>query len=378
MPSRMAQEPLPLWGSERLFFSASQWYEGIQTDIATARQSICLQTYIFNLDTVGEPLLRALCAASRRGIAVRVIVDGIGSSAAIQHMQQVLRANGAQLHVYHPLPWQWIANRLERGDWLTRMLSRLAVVNNRQHSKLCLIDGHTAWTGSFNITDDHIENHARGMDWKDCGVRVTGERCLLFREFFDAVWNQDVERLSSHFLYHPVTNFSPALRKTRLRTLLQQIHRAKRRIWIASAYFAPVPRIVRALKKAGKRGVDVRVVVPAHSDVRFFPALASTYYADLLRAGVQIYEYEAGILHSKSMLIDEAALIGSSNMNHRSMLHDIELDVGIFTADACAALEHDFIAGMQQSRAITLENLGHFYAWLLAFGQIPRLLRYWL
>lgn len=370
--------PLPVWDSEQVYFSATQWFAGLQRDIAGAKRSICLQTYIFEMDAVGEPLLKALCEASQRGIEVRVIVDGIGSAGATDFLHEILLENQAVLHVYHPLPWRWISFRLEQGVWLNRFFDRLARVNNRQHSKLCLIDGEIAWTGSFNITNDHIENNGRGLDWKDCGVRVSGERCLLLQEFFDAVWNQDAARLSPYFLFHPVTNFSPALRKRRLRILLQQIHSTKKRIWVVSAYFAPTQRIVRALKKAALRGVDVQVMVPAHSDIRFFPALTSTYYVDLLRAGVRIFEYEAGILHSKHMMLDDAVIIGSSNMNHRSFLHDIELDVELLSAPSRRAIEEDFTGSLAQCREITLKNISRFYAWLLALGQIPRLLRYWL
>lgn len=376
--TRHGISPLPAWSSEQIYFSATQWYADLQRDIDRAQRSICLQTYIFDIDAVGEPLLKALCAASQRGVEVRVIVDGIGSAAATEFLQQVLQGNRAELHVYHPLPWHWVTNRLERDDWFARFFERLTRVNNRQHSKLCLIDGDIAWTGSFNITYDHIENNGRGLDWKDCGVRVSGERCLLLSEFFNAVWNQDARILSPYFFFHPVTNFSPALRKRRLRILLQQIHAAQNRIWITSAYFSPIPRIVRALKKASARGVDVRVMVPEHSDVSFFPALASTYYADLLRTGIHIHEYGDGILHSKHMLIDDAVIVGSSNMNHRSTLHDIELDIELFAKLSREQMENDFAASIQKCREITLDNLNRFYAWLLAFGQIPRLLRYWL
>ena len=376
--SRHGISPLPVWSSEQIYFSATRWFSDIQRDISSAQHTICLQTYIFNIDAVGEPLLEALCAASRRGVEVRVIADGVGSANTIVFLQNMLQKNDAELHVYHPLPWQWITDRLEHDNGLARFFERLMRVNNRQHSKLLLIDDSIAWTGSFNITDDHIENNGRGMDWKDCGVRVSGERCLLLGEFFNAVWRRDISLLSPYFLFHPTTNFSPALRRRRLRVLLQNIHGAQQRIWIISAYFSPIQRIVRALKKASLRGIDVRIMVPAHSDVRFFPALASTYYADMLRAGIHIHEYEEGILHSKIILIDDAPVVGSSNMNHRSALHDVELDIEIFSKESIKHIEGDFSSSKKKCRDITLENISSFYAWLLAFGQIPRLLRYWL
>ena len=370
--------PLPEWSSEQVFFSASQWFVELQHDIKNAQHSIYLQTYIFDIDAVGEPLLQALCDAACRGVAVRVIVDGVGSAKSTAFLQKSLQDNQAGFRIYNPLPWEWMSNHLERTGWANRFFERLMRVNNRQHSKLCLIDNRTAWVGSYNVTDDHIENNGRGPDWKDCGVRVTGERCLLLRDFFEAVWRDDATRLSPHFLFHPITNFSTVLRKRRLRVLLQQIHMAKDRVWIVSAYFAPIPRIVRALKKASQRGVDVRVMVPEHSDVSFFPALSSTYYADLLRADVKIYEYEAGMLHAKLMLVDDSAILGSSNMNHRSLLHDVELDIQLFSSQAKQDVVSDFVVSMESCRIITLENINRFYVWLLALGQIPRLLRYWL
>ena len=376
--SREGISPLPEWGSEQIYFSATQWFSGLQHDIDAAKHSIYLQTYIFEIDSVGESLLKALCNASQRGVDVRVIVDGVGSASATDFLQQVLHGNHSTLHVYHPLPWNWITNRLEQDDWLARFFERIMRMNNRQHSKLCLIDNSVAWTGSFNITYDHIENNGRGLDWKDCGVRVSGDRCVLFNEFFNAVWNHDINRLSPYFLFHPITNFSPSLRKRRLRTLLQDIHGARQRIWIVSAYFSPIQRIINALKKASLRGVDVRIMVPAHSDVGFFPALASTYYADLLRAGIHIHEYENGILHSKHMLIDKTVIVGSSNMNHRSTLHDVELDIELFSEESRLIMEKSFLHDLVGCREITLENLSRFYAWLLAFGRIPRFLRYWL
>lgn len=371
-------EPLPVWDSEQVFFSATQWFARLLVDVANATQTIYLQTYIFTLDTVGEPLLQALCAAAERGVKVCLIVDGIGSAAALTILQKKIVSSGAQLHIYNPLPWAWVSSHLESNEKAFRFFRRLLRVNNRQHSKLCLIDSRQAWIGSFNITDDHIENNGRGMDWKDGGVRVTGARCELLREFFEAVWFDDEKKLSPRFLFHPITNFSAMLRKRRLRVILQSLYAAKKRIWIVSAYFSPVPSLVRALKKVSRKGVEVCVLVPAYSDVTFFPALSSTYYADLLRAGVKIFEYEAGILHAKWMMVDDSVLIGSSNMNHRSQLHDIELDVQIFSEEAIKQVAEDFIVSIGSCRQITLKNINRFYAWLLVIGQIPRLLRYWL
>ena len=376
--SRTVVRPLPRWETEQLFLSAETWFDTLLRDVGNAQHSIELQTYIFSLDEVGRPLLDALCRASERGVTVRVMVDGVGSRLAIETVQQRLQATGAALQVYHPLPWRWAAARLERSDRLSRFMTQLMRLNNRNHSTLCLVDGAVAWVGSYNITANHLSTATGHLPWKDAGVRVTGERCGLLGEFFDALWHHDIERLSTHFLYHPMTNFSPALRKRRLRLLLTVLASARQRVWISSAYFAPVPSLLRAFKKASRRGVDVRILVSARSDVPFFPALSSTYFADLLRAGIRIHECHDRILHTKVMHIDETLIIGSTNMNHRSLLHDVELDIELFSTEVIDAARQDFQQQCETALALSLRGRNRLSVWLLAMGYIPRLLRYWM
>jgi cardiolipin synthase len=379
MPHRNApMQALPAWETEQLFLAAGEWFEKLLSDVGNARSSIDLQTYIYSLDEIGRPILDALCKASERGVRVRLMVDGIGSRQSLDYLQTRLEKAGAALHIYHPVPWRWAAARLERTDWLSRFIMRFARLNNRNHSKLCLVDGYTAWVGSYNISAIHLQPGAGALPWKDAGVRVTGSRSALLGEFFEAVWYHDVEKLSAHFLFHPMTNFSPALRKRRLRTLLTSIHQSHHRIWISSAYFAPVPYLLRALKKASRRGVDVRILVSARSDVPFFPALSSTYFADLLRAGIHIHDYRAGMLHTKLLLVDQHLVIGSTNMNHRSMLHDVELDVEVFKPDVLAAVDADFREQFARCETLSLAGRNRLSAWVLALGMIPRILRYWM
>lgn len=107
-------QPLPVWESEQVFFSATQWFTHLLADIANATQSIDVQTYIFDLDRVGKPVLHALCAAAGRGIRVRIIVDGVGSAKSIATLQEKFEASHVQMHIYHPLPWAWVSSQLEK------------------------------------------------------------------------------------------------------------------------------------------------------------------------------------------------------------------------------------------------------------------------
>jgi cardiolipin synthase len=370
--------PLPLWETEQVFFCGEDWLNNLLSDIKSAQKSIQLQTYIFELDTVGIPILNALCAASAQGIKVCVIVDGIGSFGAIKPIQKALQNHGAELAVYHPLPWCLSTGQLRRAAWISHILMRWTSINKRQHSKLCLVDGYIAWVGSFNITDKHIFRANADNNWIDAVARVTGGRCVLLGEFFSAVWTHNIHKLSAYFLRYPITNYSRVLRKKRLKKLLESMSCATQRIWIESAYFSPTDVLIRALKAAAVRGIDVHIIVSKKSDVPFFPALSSTYYMDLLHAGVHIHAYSKGILHTKYMVIDERLVIGSSNMNHRSLLHDIELDIELFKPSSIESIENHFQEMVQNSKEITAENISKRYARLVMLGQIPRLLRYWL
>ena len=131
---------------------------------------------------------------------------------------------------------------------------------------------------------------------------------------------------------------------------------AERRIWIENAYFVPDGSLVRVLRTAAEAGVDVRIVVPAVSDIFFIPWVTSAFHVGLLQAGVRIFEYTGSMMHAKTMLIDDWGLVGSSNLNHRSLFHDLEADVVLGSADAARSLEEQFEKDCAASREVTLLN----------------------
>jgi cardiolipin synthase len=137
---------------------------------------------------------------------------------------------------------------------------------------------------------------------------------------------------------------------------LVKILGSQRRVWITNAYFVPDASLIRVLGVAAEAGVDVRIVVPAFSDVVFIPWVTSAFHLGLLRAGVRIFEYTGTVLHAKTMLIDDWGLVGSSNLNHRSLLHDLEADVVLASEEATSALAEQFVADCGHSREVTLRN----------------------
>jgi cardiolipin synthase len=194
---------------------------------------------------------------------------------------------------------------------------------------------------------------------------------------FEEVWHRkggSIAYRARNFL----SNNSIRARRRRNRRLIGILQEATERIWITNAYFNPSPRLLKTLKAAARKGVNVRVITPSHSDVLFFPSLSRTYYVDLLGAGIQVFELEIRVLHSKTMLIDNQVLVGSTNLNYRSFFHDLELDALLNKKESVQCLQEKFCADIKDCSEITLAHWQD-YPWLLKLlGWISRIIRYWI
>lgn len=379
--SQGLQQPLHSshWKSEKVFDNADCYFDELLADITRAQRCIELETYIFNHDSLGRCVAQALINAHQRGVQVRVLVDGYGSRDSLTFLLHQLQLNNIQVRVYHPLPWyfrahHWSLNQYSALEKISFLFARL---NQRDHRKLCIIDQSIAWVGSFNISSAHLSTARGGNDWRDYGVRVSSPSVKRLAHNFDNLWFQRKYTPQAGFLKQYISNLSPVTRRLRQNFLISLIDQCQQRLWITNAYFAPSPRILKALKRACRRGVDVQLIVAEKSDVVFFPTLTATYYSDLLLFGVHVYAYHQRILHAKVMLVDDEAIIGSTNFNQRSFLHDLELDLVLNQADSIRQLERCFHQDASHSIAIDKDRLKHYQSsrW---FGWLPRLFRYWL
>ncbi len=365
------------WGSEAIYSSAKSYFDDLLCDIDCADSSIELAVYIFTLDETGLRFTDALLNASQRGVKVRLLVDGVGSAIDAETIARRLSGAGSEVRIYHPLPWYWGNYRwsLRPGAGFEKLYYFIAAMNRRDHRKFCVIDKSIAWCGSFNICQDHLNET---VPWRDYGVRLTGDAVASLIETFDSVWfgrkNQNISRRVSRFLR---SNYSLRLRRLSNRLLVVKIRDAKQRVWICSAYFSPSGAVIRAIKAAKVRNVDVRLIVAGRSDIALFPVLSSTYYADLLKIGVSIYQYRAGILHAKAMLVDQLCLIGSTNLNHRSFHHDLELDVVLSMPESINRIQSLLERDMQNSLQLSQDNVTIWGRFML-FGWALRVIRYWL
>ncbi len=364
------------WEREHVFDSGRAYFDAMLDGIDRARHTIDLAVYIFALDSVGEAFLARLQAAARRGVQVRVLVDGVGSAESAATLAEALCAAGAEFHVYHPLPWYWRSYRwsLRRGPWLQKCWYFINRLNRRDHRKFTVIDRHQAWCGNFNLCADHLGVNG---PWRDYGVYVEGRAVRSLCDNFDQVWLGRKGRFGLGDYQCCLSNVSRRMRWIKNRKLATGIRRARQRAWISSAYFAPSGALVRAIKAARRRGIDVRVIVAGRSDILLFPELTSTYYADLLKIGVAVYEYDQAVLHAKLVLVDEECIIGSTNFNHRSFYHDLELDVVLSAPASIRQLEAWLQRDMDDARVVDESDLSPLRRsfWL---GWLPRLIRYWM
>ncbi|WP_101758164.1 phosphatidylserine/phosphatidylglycerophosphate/cardiolipin synthase family protein [Oceanicoccus sp. KOV_DT_Chl] len=364
------------WQTETIFDSAREHFDSMLAGINQASQSIELAIYIFELDVIGKRFVDHLQRAAQRGVTVRVLVDGIGSSRSADTLGELLTGAGAEFRIYHPLPWYWDSYRwsLRHGSWISKFWHFINVVNRRDHRKFMVIDNHTAWCGNFNLSDDHL---GARLPWRDYGVCVSGRPITQLQINFDRVWQgEEAIRGLTDFKYS-CSNLSFRLRWLRNRNLIARIRNAQQRIWICSAYFSPSGAILRAIKAARNKNIDVRLIVAGRSDVALFPLLTSSYYADLLKLGVKIYQYEHGVLHAKVILVDQHCVIGSTNLNHRSFYHDLELDVVLDQTASITRMENLLLSDMDNARLINSRDVSILSRsfWL---GWVPRILRYWM
>ncbi|MBR9911894.1 MAG: phosphatidylserine/phosphatidylglycerophosphate/cardiolipin synthase family protein [Gammaproteobacteria bacterium] len=379
LPTVIEEDHFSPWGSETLYNTGEAYFDSLVADIESARYSIDLESYIFARDAVGGRVAQALIDAHRRGLRVRVLMDAVGCYDSSDYYAGLLEAAGVEVKIFHPLPWQ--IHHYHRspttGSWLDKALHFISRINQRDHRKLCVIDCTHLWSGSFNISAVHLAPENGGEGWRDYGLCVGGPVVEEINQNFDALWSRGNIKLGKGLFRLYWDNLGRLARRRRNQLLLQHIDNARDHIWIVSAYFSPAVSIVKALANARRRQVDVKLIVPAHSDISLLPFLTATYYADLLNAGVKVYEYQPAMIHAKAVIIDDLHLIGSTNFNHRSFLHDLELDIQLHLPDSKQTLRQWFMQDIKDSIEVTAKS--HRYSFTARLiGWCAKLIRYWV
>jgi cardiolipin synthase len=315
--------------------------------IECAKHHVHMEFFIFRRDATGRRFTDALLAARKRNVEVRFAYDSVGSFTLSLSKFPELKAAGAKVAAFLPL---------------FNPLYRLRV-NLRNHRKLLIVDGRVAFTGGLNVGDEYRGVHRKFGPWRDTHFRVEGPAVESMQQVFLEDWHYAANEIVDGPAYYPeddklpgkalvqvVSSGPDADFKAVRETYFAAITKAKDRLWIASPYFVPDAGIRDALALAARSGVDVRLLCLFRPD-KWLPFLAARFYwTDMLAAGVKVYQYTPGMMHSKYMLVDgEWASVGSANMDNRSLFLNYELNCLLFDPTSVAELEAEFLKDLDVS-----------------------------
>lgn len=369
---------------EEIILSGQGYFQSLLSDIFSAESTIDLETYTFKADQIGNEIANALTQAVSRGVKVRVLVDAAGTPVWGKNIKN-MEKSGIEIRVFHPFPWklwQWSRSNFSSPVFL-KLFYLISRINSRNHRKTCIIDEKIIYIGSANIAQNHVHNDLGGDNWRDTTVKLMGYNITDLQYAFNIAWTGFPVEERIRKTFHRVNknptfrlNYSRHQRRVLYKDLLRKISRSKKRVWITNAYFNPDYFLLRKIISAKKNGIDIKIMLPEKSDVLFMPLISQWFIALLLKENVPVYEYLPSFLHAKLWIIDDWFSIGSSNLNHRSLMHDLEVDVNINTLDAKQILEKQFLEDIQQAQLIDLKNLQNQPIYKRLFARMLLIVRY--
>jgi len=346
-----ASRVLPTRGNAvEVFDNPSDLYDALEQAVAAATRHVHFEYYVFQPDDTGRRFLSLLTRKAEEGVEVRLLLDSVGSRRLGAGHTSPLAAAGGKLGWFLPL-----------GAFPPRFALHL-----RNHRKIAVVDGAVAFTGGVNIGDEYRGRRARRPSWSDTHLRVQGPAVQQIQEVFAEDWFFATgEELTADAYFpgqpprgdavvHVVASGPDDPARAIHATLFHAIASARERVWIATPYFIPDAAIATALASSALRGVDVRLLLPERTDHPLVDLAGESFLPDLLEAGVQIFRYEAGMLHSKLVAVDgQWGTLGSANMDIRSFRLNFEINLQILSPTLTRRLEEIFERDLRRSSPFT-------------------------
>lgn len=322
-------------------------------DISSAKKFIFLEYFIIEEGFMWSTLHNVLKEKVKEGVEVRVLYDDIGCMKTLpSHYDKRLRAEGIKCLRFSP-----VSPRISTAH------------NNRDHRKILIVDGHAAYTGGINIADEYINKANRFGHWKDGGIRVEGMAVLGFLKLFLSVWDSTVGKITEYQKY--INSVSAAkvsdggfylpfgsgpspiyTRPVGKNVLLNIINQAKKYVYITTPYLVIDYDLTQSLCNAAMRGVDVRIITPRIADKKTVKVMTKSSYPYLMKSGIKICEYTPGFIHEKCVVSDDLyAVIGTINLDFRSLVHHYEDAVWIYGCETVRTIRSEFL----KTASISLE-----------------------
>lgn len=332
--------PLTANNAVKVLVNGEQKFPEVLKALEQAKHHIHIEYYIYEDDEIGRTIEELLIKKAKEGVTVRFIYDDFGSRTIRKKMVRRMREGGVKAFVFHKIIFIALANRL----------------NYRNHRKIIVVDGETGFVGGINVSSRYINdaNDPNKLFWRDTHLRIDGLGVHYLQYLFLADWNFCAnEHVEPDHLFFPKLHIMTPKgnklvqmaasgpdsdRPTILFSLLQAIYLAQEEILITTPYFIPGESILEALIVSALSGLKVKLLVPGVSDSVFVNTAARSYYGDLLKAGVEIYRYQKGFVHAKTVVTDsKVAIVGTANMDYRSF--DLNFEVNAIVYDEAVATE---------------------------------------
>lgn len=332
-------------------------FEYLVRELEKAEKYIFLEYFIVQEGTMWDTILEILKRKAAQGVTVRLLYDDFGCFALLpKDYPKILKQYGIECAIFNPFrPFLTIKQ------------------NNRDHRKIVSIDGKVAFTGGINLADEYINAKEKHGHWKDASVMIEGKAAWSFTLMFLQMWELTNGTDEDYMRWYPWTDQSCEIQGTGFvlpyadspldkenvgeHVYMQILNTAKDYVYINTPYLIIDDKMVSALCLCAKSGVDVRIVTPHIGDKWFVHATTRSYYRELIRAGVKIYEYTKGFIHSKTFVSDDrVATVGTTNLDFRSLYLHFECGAWMYDSEAVLEVKEDFIKTLEICQRITAEE----------------------
>lgn len=330
-------------------------FEWLLRELSNAKKFIFLEYFIIQEGLMWDTILKVLLQKVKEGVEVRLIWDGMGCMSTLpKNYDKILESLGIKVMIFNPF-----------------MPLATVIQNNRDHRKIVVIDGHTAFTGGINLADEYINLFDKHGHWKDSALMIRGDAVKSFTMMFLETWyiSKPIDKDISIFLPKEKFNIpnegycqpygSAPLNNECAGELVyfNLINKAKDYIYITTPYLIPDNELMTALCFAAKSGIDVRIITPGIPDKKYVYTATRSFYGQLLDSGVKIYEYTPGFIHQKTCVSDDSiAVVGSINLDYRSLYLHFECAALLYDSPAVLDVKRDFLETVRVSEEITKDK----------------------
>ncbi len=345
------QSPLTRHNKVKLLLNGEEKFPELLQAMSEAKHHIHLEYYIYEQDGIGKTIIELLIKKAKEGVQVRFIYDDFGSPSIKKKIEKRLRDAGVEVFPFYKVHFYLLANR----------------INYRNHRKIVVIDGHTGFVGGINVSDKYINNKKDQLYWRDTHLRIDGPGVYYLQYLFIADWNfccpgnLNPEKIyfsqytaTKDDTYVQVAGSGPDSAQPHvLFSVLEAIYLAKQEVLITTPYFIPGDSILDALQVAALSGVKVQLLVPGKCDSKLVNAASKAHYNDLLQAGVEIFLYQKGFVHAKTLVTDgKLSIVGTANMDNRSFKLNFEVNAIVYDIPFAEKMRAVFLDDLRDAQKL--------------------------